>query len=121
MKLTRSSVLPAAGIALVAGLFVWAWFTTARHQSNPVHMGYAVQQMPDGMGNGAMPTAATHMDEKDMARMHETMLEDGAPMPQMPMTATHMRHMDSMGMGSMGMGTADEAKPGHSQHHGRGR
>ena len=121
MKLTRSSVLSAAGIALVIGLFAWAWIATDRHQSNPVHMGYAVQQMHDGMQNGAMPMPGMSMDEMDMAAMHETMLDDDHPMPQMPMTATHDRHMDSMGMGWMGMGALDDANPGHTRHHGQGR
>lgn len=121
MKLTRGSVLPAAGIALVIGLFAWAWIATARHHSNPVHMGYAVQQMHDEMQNGAMPMSAMRMDDMDMASMHEAMLDDGAPMAQMPMTANHLSHMKSMGMRSMGVGAGVDADAGHRGHHGPGR
>lgn len=123
MKLTRGSVLPVAGVALVVGLFAWAWIGTARHHSNPVHMGYAVQQMHGEMQNGTMPISTMHMDDMDMASMHEAMLDDGAPMAQMPMTAAQLSHMKSMGMGSTGMvsGKGVDANGDHKDHHGPGR
>lgn len=131
MKLTKGSVLPAAGIALVIGLFAWAWIGTARHHSNPVHMGYAVQQMQDETHNGAMPMSGMpmsgmrmsgmRMDDMDMASMHEAMLDDGAPMAQMPMTANHLSHMKSMGMRSMGVGAGVDADADHRGDHGAGR
>jgi hypothetical protein len=121
MKLTRGSVLPLAGITLVIGLFAWAWIGTARHHSNPVHMGYAVQQMHGEMHNETMPMSTMPMDDVDMASMHEAMLDDGAPMAQMPMTASHLSHMESMGMGSMGPGAGVDADAGHRGHHGPGR
>ena len=116
MKLTKGSVLSAAGIALVIGLFAWAWIATDRHHSNSVHRGYAVQQIHDGMQNGAMPMSAMHMNEMDMAAMHEATLEDGSSKMRMPMPPAHIRHMDSMGLRSV-----DDASSDHEQHHPQGR
>ena len=123
MKLTKGSVLPAAGIALVIGLFAWAWIGTARHHSSPVHMGYAVQQTHDEMQNGAMPMSGMRMDDMDMAAMHEAMLDDGFSMSQMPMTANHLAHMKLMETGSMAEGPKAglDADVGHTGHHGPGR
>lgn len=120
MKLTRSSVLSAAGIALVIGLFAWAWITTDRHHSNQTHMGYGIEQMHDQMQNVPMPMSAMRMFDMDMASMRES-LDDGSSMMQMPMTPVHLRHMRSMGMGSMGMGSVDDRDADHKQHHLEGR
>ena len=123
MKLTRGSVLPAAGIAFVVGLFAWAWIGTARHHSNPVHMGYAVQQMHDEMQNSAMPMSGMHMDDMDMASMHKAMLDDESSMSQMPMTANHQGHMKLVGTRSMAEGPRAGlyVDAGHTGHHGPGR
>lgn len=121
MKLTRGSLLPAAGIALVVGLFAWAWIGTAGHHSNPVHVGYAAQQMHDDTQNEATPMSGMRMDDMDMASMHEAMREEGFSMAQMPMTATHLSHMKSMGMGSTGVDADFDVDAGHTGHHGPGR
>ena len=123
MKLTRGSVLPPAGIALVIGLFAWAWIGTARHHSNTVHLGYAVQQMHDEMLNGAVPMSGMRLDDMDMTSMHEAMLDDRSPMSQMRMTANHRGHMKLLGTRSMaeGPGAGLDADAGHTRHHGPGR
>ena len=121
MKLTRGSVLSAGGIALVIGLFAWAWVATDRHHSGPGHMDHAVQQMHAGMQNGAMPMSAMRMNEMDMAAMHEAMLDDGPSMMQMPLTPAHIRHMGSMGMEAAGMRAVDDVNVDHEQHHSQGR
>ena len=122
MKLTKASVLPAAGIALLIGLIGWAWIGTARHHTNPAHMRYAVEQMHTEMQDGTMPMSAMRMDDmEDIASMHEAMVGNGSSMTQMPMTATQMNHMRSMGMGLMSVGAGGRSGAAHGIHHGTER
>lgn len=93
MKVTKSSVLSGAAIAVLVGLFVWALIATERHHSSPSHMGYAVQQMNDSMNDAAMPMAGMDMSGMGMADMTRHM--GGMDIADMN------RHMKDMDMGDM--------------------